>query len=68
MLTSQLKKPSLRTSKTSLYMQAPTFLEEQTRPNLEKLLSSLIDEGEEITVTDSNLPISITLAISFSVA
>jgi ubiquitin-activating enzyme E1 C len=37
----QLKKPSLRSATTSLYMQAPKALEMATRPNLEKPLVGL---------------------------
>ncbi|TPX60095.1 hypothetical protein PhCBS80983_g01980 [Powellomyces hirtus] len=61
----QLKKPSLRTSATSLYMQAPRALQEATRPNLSKCLSELIRDGEEVTVTDESLPISIQITVRF---
>ena len=48
-------------------MQAPRVLEEQTRPNLAKLLISDLlggNDKEEITVTDANLPISIKLKLA----
>ncbi|ORY93285.1 hypothetical protein BCR43DRAFT_507701 [Syncephalastrum racemosum] len=61
----QLKKPSLRTASTSLYMQAPPPLEAATRPNLEKPLSALIESGETITVTDASLPVSLQLNVTF---
>ncbi|KAI8922273.1 hypothetical protein DFJ77DRAFT_482293 [Powellomyces hirtus] len=61
----QLKKPSLRTSATSLYMQAPRALQAATRPNLSKCLSELIRDGEEVTVTDESLPISIQITVRF---
>jgi ubiquitin-activating enzyme E1 C len=49
----QLKKPSIRSEKKTLYMQFPESLEKQTRPNLEKTLFELgLEEGEEIGVTD----------------
>jgi len=49
----QLKKPSIRAQKKTLYMQSPASLEEQTRPNLDKTLVELgLAEGEEIGVTD----------------
>ncbi|KAM7217407.1 putative NEDD8-activating enzyme E1 catalytic subunit [Rhypophila decipiens] len=50
----QLKKPSIRAEKKTLYMQSPASLEEQTRPNLEKkLVGELgLGEGDEIGVTD----------------
>lgn len=31
-------------------------LEEQTRPNLKKRLSELIEDGEEILITDKSFP------------
>lgn len=63
----RLKSPSLTsaTGKT-LYMQKPPALEVATRPNLDKALSTLIADGEEVTVTDPLLEsINVTLAISF---
>ena len=49
----QLKKPSLRAEGKTLYMQFPTNLEEQTRPNLAKSLADLgIQDGQEVVVTD----------------
>lgn len=52
---SQLKKPSIRTGEKSLYMQM-AGLEEQTRPNLEKKLGDLVEDGEEILITDKSFP------------
>lgn len=52
---SQLKKPSIRTGEKSLYMQM-AGLEEQTRPNLEKKLGDLVEDGEEILITDRSFP------------
>ncbi len=63
----QFKKPSLRTSSKTLYMRAPAPLEEATRPNLEKFIVDLVENGEQIFVTDQNLPISVSLTIDFSV-
>jgi NEDD8-activating enzyme E1 len=54
----QLKKPSIRTEAKTLYMQAPKSLEEQTRPNLQKKMSELVANGEEVGVTDSAFTIS----------
>ena len=50
----RLKAPSVTaaTSGITLYMQKPLVLEKQTRPNLNKTLSDLIQNGEELTVTD----------------
>ena len=47
-------------------MQAPTVLEEATRPNLEKKLEDLIESGEYITVTDVALPVSIQLKVTWT--
>lgn len=63
---SQFKKPSLRTATTSLYMQAPKVLEEATRPNLSKKLFDLLEDGEDITITDESLPISMNLTLKFA--
>ncbi|KAI9850860.1 MAG: hypothetical protein M1838_004929 [Thelocarpon superellum] len=61
----QVKKPSLRTEKTSLYYQAPPQLEEQTRPNLSKLLSDLVADGEEIAVSDAAFPFTLRFRVRF---
>ncbi len=62
----RLKAPSLTTSNTTLYMQKPPALEQATRPNLDKPVSSLIVGGEEITVTDPLLQnINLGLSITF---
>lgn len=66
MISRQLKKPSLRTGSKSLYLQAPPQLEEATRPNLEKRLEELIDNGEEISITSTSLPFSLNLKIKYS--
>lgn len=63
----QLKKPSLTKASTNekIYWQSPPFFEQKTRPNLEKQLSSIVEEGEDILITDSSLPISLTVKISY---
>jgi ubiquitin-activating enzyme E1 C len=63
----QLKKPSVRTEKKTLYMQSPPGLEEQTRPNLDKTLPELgLEEGEQIGVTDPAFPtVSFKFALRF---
>jgi ubiquitin-activating enzyme E1 C len=62
----RLAAPSMTTSSKTLYMQQPPALEKATRANLDKPVSSLIDAGEEITVTDPVLQsITLSLAISF---
>lgn len=60
-----LKNPSLRKAGKSIRMVAPPQLEEFTRPNLAKHLSELIESGEEISVTDSTLPLDMRLIVSF---
>lgn len=63
----RLSSPSLTSaSGKTLYMQKPIALEKMTRPNLDKALSTLIENGEEVTVTDPLVEsINLTLAISF---
>lgn len=64
----RLKSPSVTaaTSGVTLYMQRPPVLEKQTRPNLDKPLSLLIKNGEELTVTDPTFSeTSIGLSIYF---
>ncbi|KAF4309718.1 hypothetical protein GTA08_BOTSDO02579 [Botryosphaeria dothidea] len=48
----QFKKPSIRSEAKTLYQQFPPSLEEQTRPNLKRKLADLVDNGEEVAVTD----------------
>ena len=63
----QIKRPSLSQSKnmTPIYYQAPPQLEERTRPNLEKMVSELVAEGEQITVTSSTLPFNMSLRVKY---
>lgn len=61
----QLKKPTIRTEKTSLYYQSPASLEEQTRPNLPKKMSELVADGEEIAVSDPAFQITFRYRINF---
>jgi len=63
----RLKNPSLTSgSGKTLYMQKPPALEKATRPNLDKVISSLIQNGEELVVTDTMFPdINLTLLVSF---
>ena len=64
----RLQAPSLTSgSGKTLYMQKPPFLEQSTRPNLDKALSTLVSNNEEIIVTDPILEsINLTLKIQFS--
>jgi NEDD8-activating enzyme E1 len=62
----RLKAPSMTTSSKTLYMQKPPPLEQATRPNLDRPLLTLIEAGEEISVTDPVLQhTNLALAISF---
>ncbi|EJU02730.1 hypothetical protein DACRYDRAFT_78585 [Dacryopinax primogenitus] len=59
----QAKKPSLSVNGRSLYLQAPPQLERATRPNLEKKLVDLVNDGDELTVTAGSLPFNLTLRV-----
>ncbi|KAF5867068.1 hypothetical protein ETB97_006914 [Aspergillus alliaceus] len=48
----QLKKPSMRTEEKTLYQRFPPQLEEQTKPNLTRKLRELVENGQEIAVSD----------------
>ncbi|KAJ7449927.1 hypothetical protein FB451DRAFT_1287006 [Mycena latifolia] len=61
----QIKKPSLSTPTSQIYLQAPPQLEQATRPNLTKKVTELVAEGGEVTVTASSLPFSLSLRISY---
>jgi len=60
-----VKNPSIRKSGKSLRMIAPSQLEESTRPNLTKPLKELFDSGEELSVTDTTLPLNMRLIVQF---
>ena len=47
-------------------MQAPKNLEMATRPNLEKTLGELVDENEEVVITDPSLPIEMHIGFDYS--
>ena len=57
--------PSLRTLNTTIYMQSPPSLEEHTRPNLDKMVKDLVGEGDELTVIDRIVPVTIQLKIVY---
>eukprot|EP00741_Cyanophora_paradoxa_P005680 tig00000903_g5507.t1 len=62
----RLREASVRAGGRSLYIRRPPALEEATRPNLDKRLGELCPGGAELTITDPSLPVSLTLALSFS--
>lgn len=51
----QLKKPSIRSATHTLYMQSPESLRLQTTPNLDKKLGTLVEDKEELGVSDPSL-------------
>jgi ubiquitin-activating enzyme E1 C len=61
----QLKKPSIRSEEKSLYYQFPPGLEEQTRHNLPKKLSALVESGEEVVITDPAFPLQFKYKLVF---
>ncbi|KAJ8603835.1 hypothetical protein CTAYLR_000271 [Chrysophaeum taylorii] len=64
----RLKAPSLAKADSTLYMQKPKALELATRPNLTKTLSELVDDDDEITVTDPVFSgdVALSLKLNFS--
>ncbi|KAF2197234.1 NEDD8-activating enzyme E1 catalytic subunit [Delitschia confertaspora ATCC 74209] len=61
----QLKKPTIRTEAKSLYYQSPPSLEEQTRHNLSKKLSELVENGEEVAIQDPAFPTTFKYKLVF---
>ncbi|KAK6458329.1 uncharacterized protein RJT20DRAFT_126337 [Scheffersomyces xylosifermentans] len=62
----QMSQPSLTAASRFLYLRNPPHLEESTRPNLSKKLNTLIRGGDELVITDPNLPISLKLTVEFT--
>lgn len=62
----RLHAPSLTTSNRTLIMQHPDALRRTTMVNLSKKISDLIDNGDEIAVTDDTLPFPIRVRIVFT--
>lgn len=61
----QLKKPSLRTEEKTLYQRFPPQLEEQTRPHLRLKLHELVENGEEVAVSDPAYTIDFRYRLNF---
>ncbi|KAI5968518.1 uba3 [Candida margitis] len=59
----QMTNPSLTSGDKFLYMSSPPELEEATKANLSKKMRGLINPGEEIVITDPNLPISLRVIV-----
>jgi len=51
----QLKKPSIRSESKTIYMQSPESLRLKTASNLPKQIGELVENGEEIGVSDPSL-------------
>eukprot|EP01103_Thecamoeba_quadrilineata_P006496 TRINITY_DN1621_c0_g1_i2.p1 TRINITY_DN1621_c0_g1~~TRINITY_DN1621_c0_g1_i2.p1 ORF type:complete len:342 (+),score=34.96 TRINITY_DN1621_c0_g1_i2:384-1409(+) len=62
----QMNSPSLRSAGKSIYMKIPASLEAVTRPNLEKKLRDLIENGALISVTDPALHLPVMFEITFT--
>ncbi|PYI08469.1 NEDD8-activating enzyme E1 catalytic subunit [Aspergillus sclerotiicarbonarius CBS 121057] len=61
----QLKKPSMRTEEKTLYQRFPPQLEEQTRHNLKLKLKELVENGQEIAVSDPAYTIDFRFRLAF---
>lgn len=61
----QLKKPSMRTEERTLYQRFPPQLEEHTRPNLKLKLQDLVEDGQEIAVSDPAYTIDFRFKLLF---
>ncbi|KAJ5522831.1 hypothetical protein N7513_007025 [Penicillium frequentans] len=61
----QLKKPSLRTEERTLYQRFPPQLEEHTRPNLRLKLGELVENGQEVAVSDPAYTIDFRYRLHF---
>lgn len=62
----QLKKPSMRTEERTLYQRFPPQLEEQTRANLKRKLRELLEDGQEVAVSDPAYTIAFRYRLEFS--
>lgn len=62
----QLKKPNMRTEAKTLYYSAPESLREQTAPNLKRKLGEMLDDGEEMAVSDPAFAIDFRYKVRFS--
>lgn len=62
----QLKKPNLRTGEKSLFYSSPEGLRQQTEGNLNKKLRELLEDGEEVAVSDPAFTIAFRYVIHFA--
>lgn len=49
-----------------LFMWGPPQVHEQTKPNLQKRVCDLVPEGEQVIVTDPNLPFTLTIKVTYA--
>lgn len=63
---SQLNKPSLNLDGKPLFWQGNTSMAKATHPNLEKTLGELLKSGDQLTVTDSNLPVQLVIHLTLT--
>jgi ubiquitin-activating enzyme E1 C len=49
-----------------LFFQAPKQLYEATKGNLEKEIGEVLEDGDQVNVTDRALPFTLTLKIKFT--
>lgn len=61
----QLRKPSMRTEEKTLYQRFPPQLEEHTRPNLKLKIKDLVEDGQEIAVSDPAYTIDFRFKLVF---
>jgi len=64
-MSSQLKKPLIRTEEKTLYYSFPPDLEVKTRPNLKRKLDDLLVDGEEVGVSDPAFAIQFKFKLKF---
>ena len=64
----RLEKPSLQSPRGLLYFQNPPSLREATTPNLSKKMAELIQDGDQVAVTDPMYPQSMNLSLRVSLA
>eukprot|EP01138_Halocafeteria_seosinensis_P003397 gb/GECG01003473.1/.p1 GENE.gb/GECG01003473.1/~~gb/GECG01003473.1/.p1 ORF type:complete len:518 (+),score=59.58 gb/GECG01003473.1/:1-1554(+) len=61
----QLKDPSIMKAGKALYSPRPPAAKEQTKPNLEKRIGELVEDGEVFVVTDAIFPAGVSLTLTF---
>ncbi|PSN69797.1 hypothetical protein BS50DRAFT_519204 [Corynespora cassiicola Philippines] len=64
----QLKKPSIRSGEKTLYYPHVASIEEQTRHNLSKKIGELLEDGEEVAVSDKAFPTTFKYKMVFKKA